>query len=532
MKKTLRMLLICLLILTVISENKSFAISDEDTENQHWAIDVIKKWEHENLLSEKDKENFRPDDKITRAEFMGFINKSQHYTEKSDAIKEYKDMKENHEHYKDVAIALKAGYINGVSKDSMAPDAFITREQAMAIFSRISDVSKNQDAYKLASDYSEVSDWAIEPVSTCIEHGFISGSNGKIMPKNNMTRAEAIVMLNRKLEDIRTFALAGIYDLANETVKNISILAKDIQIKNVTVEDVVSIKEAIDGKISLSGDFNKIASKSKNLELTVDGKLKNLRVEKEVKLTGSALSEDKNNAKEDKEDEKEDKKNVIADENNTNAINQNNKESKENVKVEENKDEKEKVEEESKGETGNKTQNKIAKDDYFQVSIRNFYKTSTTIVPHIFAYQYITEIPELNGAMENNAKQADFIKFSYCVSDDPKVYKDITYEELKTTPFSDLIYKAKHSMRDYNCSIIAYGKRYAVRVLPEPIDGRVTVIRKSDGQVMIAEMEKDGSYMYHLENGEYRYIVVWANNQREEKNFTVKDKTLYYRPRL
>ncbi len=211
----------------------------------HWADKEIKSWNDRGLISSEERSNFRANDRITRAEFMNFINKIQGYTTKSSKVNNYVDVNKNDKYYDAIAIALNAGYINGTSDNTMSPNGLITREEAMAIMMRISNVSENSTMYKNAKDSSFVSDWAKTAVSTCINEGFISGDNGNINPLSNMTRAEALVMLNRKLEDKRVYSIPGDYNLHNASVNDILIMDGDVKLKSASVKNYVVLDENV-----------------------------------------------------------------------------------------------------------------------------------------------------------------------------------------------------------------------------------------------------------------------------------------------
>ncbi len=245
-KKLALVFALALMFVFTLGVNTSFA------SQKHWADKEMNEWNTKGLLKGDENGNFRADDSITRAEFMALVNRMQNYTQKSDDISQYKDINSNDWYYDTVSIALKAAYIKGVSSDMINPNASITREEAMAIITRISGAKKDNQAYLYAKDSDKVSDWAREDVSTCIKQGFISGNQGKIKPLANITRAEAVVMLNRKLTDSRTFALAGEYDLDNQKVENIMILADGISLKNADVKSDLTINKSLeDGNLNL-----------------------------------------------------------------------------------------------------------------------------------------------------------------------------------------------------------------------------------------------------------------------------------------
>ncbi len=75
----------------------------------------------------------------------------------------------------------------------------ITREAAakmLANYMKIED--KNHDKIKKFSDYNEISDWAKDAFEGNLENGYIKGTDeGKLAPKNNITRAEVVTILSR-----------------------------------------------------------------------------------------------------------------------------------------------------------------------------------------------------------------------------------------------------------------------------------------------------------------------------------------------
>ena len=66
----------------------------------------------------------------------------------------------------------------------------------IANYKRISD--KNYDKLNKFKDKNQVSSWAKSSVEGVLEKGYIGGySDNTIRPKNNITRAEAVVILSR-----------------------------------------------------------------------------------------------------------------------------------------------------------------------------------------------------------------------------------------------------------------------------------------------------------------------------------------------
>ena len=106
--------------------------------------------------------------------------------------------------YQAVGVAKYLGITNG-SDGKYLPNKNITREEAMTLIYRTLDIL-NKDLDFTSSnrtgdftDYSKVSAYAKDPLKYLIEHGVVLGTEGKINPKSNITRAEMAVILHRVL---------------------------------------------------------------------------------------------------------------------------------------------------------------------------------------------------------------------------------------------------------------------------------------------------------------------------------------------
>ena len=93
-----------------------------------------------------------------------------------------------------IAAAVAGGIINGVGADEFAPDALITREQAVTIIGRYMKLSGGISLD--FTDSSEISDYAKMYVSVCAKNGIINGyEDGSFRPKNMMTRGECAAIM-------------------------------------------------------------------------------------------------------------------------------------------------------------------------------------------------------------------------------------------------------------------------------------------------------------------------------------------------
>lgn len=99
--------------------------------------------------------------------------------------------------------------VNGTGNGKFDPDGKITREQMAAILYRFSNI-KGVDTSSRSSlssflDGSKTSSWAIEAVKWTVAEGIIGGSNGKLLPQGNATRAQVATILMRYMEETESY---------------------------------------------------------------------------------------------------------------------------------------------------------------------------------------------------------------------------------------------------------------------------------------------------------------------------------------
>lgn len=163
----------------------------------HWAENQIKDFISKGYLNGYPDGTFKPQTSITRAEFVKTLNKAFGLTAKSGRVF---DDTVWHWAKDDIDIAVTNGVCQGTSDTTFEPNAPITREQAakmIANYKKISDTHHNKiNGY---NDGSQTATWAINEVEAILEAGYMNGysDTNTFKPKNNITRAEAVVTLGR-----------------------------------------------------------------------------------------------------------------------------------------------------------------------------------------------------------------------------------------------------------------------------------------------------------------------------------------------
>ena len=221
-----------------------------DFDKSAWYAEAVSAAVDNGLLYGKSSTIIDPNGDMTRAEMAAIINRSFGCYKQAD-ISQYKDVAKSKWYYKDVALAVQMGTYNGRSNTAMAPDAPITRQEAMTVVARALEL--DYDSYsktELAqfSDAGKISTWALPYVRAMVGADYIHGRGKILAPQDNITRAEfAQIFANI----IGTYIVSkGSYD--KDMKGNVLIRTNDVELKNMTVDgDLIIGCGAADGKITL-----------------------------------------------------------------------------------------------------------------------------------------------------------------------------------------------------------------------------------------------------------------------------------------
>ena len=226
------------------------AMDFKDYDAKAWYAEAVSAAVDNGLLYGKSSTIIDPNGDMTRAEMAAIINRSFGCYKVAD-ISQYKDVSKSKWYYKDVGLSVQMGTYNGRSSSSMAPDAPISRQEAMTVVARALeldyDAFSKTDLSKFA-DAKNVSAWALPYVRAMVGADYIHGRTKGLEPLDNITRAEfAQIFYNI----IGTYITAkGTYD--KDIKGSVLIRIDDVELKNMTVDgDLIIGCDAADGKITL-----------------------------------------------------------------------------------------------------------------------------------------------------------------------------------------------------------------------------------------------------------------------------------------
>ena len=226
------------------------ATNFKDFDRNAWYADAVSAAVDNGLLYGKSSTIIDPNGAMTRAEMAAIINRSFGCYKAAD-ISQYKDVSKSKWYYKDVALAVQMGTYNGRSSSTMAPDAPITREEAMTVVARALEL--DYDSYSKTdlskfSDRNKISNWALPYVRAMIGADYIHGRTKGLEPLDNITRAEFAQIFANIIGSYIT--VKGTYD--KDIKGSVLIRTDDVTLKDMTVDgDLIVGCGAADGKIVL-----------------------------------------------------------------------------------------------------------------------------------------------------------------------------------------------------------------------------------------------------------------------------------------
>ncbi|GAA0136212.1 hypothetical protein YSY43_30530 [Paenibacillus sp. YSY-4.3] len=187
----------------LISHQKTFGDVQE-----HWANNAITDLVSRKVVNGIDAEHYAPNAPITRAEFAAIIVRALGMDNKGMSA-DFKDVGTSDWYNSAVAAAQEYGIIEGYADGTFQPGKTITREEAMVIIARamkLTDLDTDVNGVDTESilsafaDGSSVEAWAKPGVSAVVNSKLVKGNDIGLLPKTNITRAEATALVHRMLE--------------------------------------------------------------------------------------------------------------------------------------------------------------------------------------------------------------------------------------------------------------------------------------------------------------------------------------------
>lgn len=186
--------------------------------------------------------NLRPNDPITRAEFVTIVNRAFGYHVMGKAP--FTDVKDADWYAQDVSIAYTENYITGTTATTFSPKGKLTREQAVVILARNMRLQAYPGEDTSFSDSRDLQEWSRGLVEQAVRYHLVSGyPDGTFRPKRAITRGEAAVLLvnavGNPVQEKGVHTLDGVYG-------NVTITASGVTLRDTVVAGNLYITDGVD----------------------------------------------------------------------------------------------------------------------------------------------------------------------------------------------------------------------------------------------------------------------------------------------
>lgn len=211
--KTLSSLALSVALVAATVPIPSMAAPFTDTSG-HWAQQAIENLSQKGILTGYPTGEFRPEGRVTRAEFATMLVKAQNLGNRfEDNGSNFIDVPRSFWAYQPIEIVSDKGLVSGYPGGYFKPGQSISRAEAMAILASVAGAPfpTQAEASSILRDFSDshqVPQWAERAVAAAVQSGIFTNfpSSGLIEPNRPATRAE-VAMMTQQLQDYQVARL-------------------------------------------------------------------------------------------------------------------------------------------------------------------------------------------------------------------------------------------------------------------------------------------------------------------------------------
>ena len=176
-----------------------------DVREADWFYDDVVYAYENGLFSGTSDTTFSPNASMTRAMLVTVLYRLEGQPTVSGRSG-FSDVKLNSYYEDAVTWAADNGIVNGTGATTFSPNANVTREQMAAILYRYAQYKQYGTTASASlngfSDAAKVSTYAKAPLSWAVAEKLVNGSEGRLLPTGNATRAQVAAILHRFVENV------------------------------------------------------------------------------------------------------------------------------------------------------------------------------------------------------------------------------------------------------------------------------------------------------------------------------------------
>ncbi len=172
----------------------------------HWSEEIVRDLASKNIIRNLD--TFNPEGLIKRSEFAEYITRALKIESNNSLDKnKFTDVNPYSEISEAIALAVESGIVKGYTDGTFKPNDYITRQEAMSMYSRAMDYAKISsvvdERIEKFNDKHDVADWAYPHVKKVLSTKIFNGIDEEtISPLSTFKYSEAATAISNLLNKI------------------------------------------------------------------------------------------------------------------------------------------------------------------------------------------------------------------------------------------------------------------------------------------------------------------------------------------
>lgn len=238
-KKILSPFLALVMLLAFTATASAAAYVDIPVEG-HWSREAVQAAVDNGLFHGDNNGLLHPERDLSRAELAKVVVAAFGASESAD-ISAFTDVSIEEWYCGYVAKAVKMGIMCG-SDGAMRPTEPVSRQEAFTVLARALKLGDGTiDDLAAYSDASDVASWSIGPVAAMVKAGYVSGSNNRLNPAANISRAELAQVMHNIFAVYITEA--GTFTEVSEG--NVIVNTPDVILKDCTIQGDLMVGDGV-----------------------------------------------------------------------------------------------------------------------------------------------------------------------------------------------------------------------------------------------------------------------------------------------
>ena len=162
-----------------------------------WASNAIDFMAANEIVGGTGNSKFSPKANMTRAQLVAVLYRSAGSPSVSGIANPFTDVAQSQYYYNAVLWAYSKGIVTGNSATTFNPNGNISRQDIAAILYRYAGNPTATGSVTSFTDNAKIATYALPAMKWAVGNGYIGGSNNKLNPTGQATRAEVAAMLHR-----------------------------------------------------------------------------------------------------------------------------------------------------------------------------------------------------------------------------------------------------------------------------------------------------------------------------------------------